>query len=144
MNLFGKYYSWVSVSIITAIILVVAYYLGSRTGKGKAVAADSEALQKELNTNQLTYDLSQYQAMSDSLFVAMNGFGDDEEAIYAIISKLRNKSDLLQLLKSFGSKRIQFTLGDSNLNQFFANRLNASEIAKINDILKRNNIQYEF
>jgi hypothetical protein len=144
MNLFGKYYSWFSVSIITAIILVVAYYLGNRTGKGKAAAADSEALQKELDNSQLTYEPSQYTSWADKLFVAMNGFTDDEEAIYSVIAKLRTKSDLLQLIKSFGSKRIQFTLGDSNLNQFFANRLESSEIAKINDILSRNSISYEF
>lgn len=144
MNLFGKSYSWFSVTIITAIILVVSYYLGNRTGKGKATAADSEALNKELKAGNLTYDLSQYAAMADNLFTAMFNIFDDEEAVYSVFSKLRNKSDLLQLIKSFGDRRMQFNWGESNLNKWITTKLDPNELAEVNDILSRNNISYEF
>jgi hypothetical protein len=144
MEVYGKYYSWTSVAIIVAIILVIAYYLGNRTGKGKAVSADTEALKKEIQKSELSYDQTTYEALADKLETAMYGYTDDEAAVYAVFAKLRNKSDLLQLITSFGERRIIFTWGNSNLNKWINNRLDASEIAKVNDILARNNITYNF
>lgn len=144
MNLFGKYYSWVTVAIIVTVILLISYYLGSRTGKGKAVSSASEALDSEMNKSQLTYELSQYSAMADNLDTAMFTVNDDEVAIYAVFSKLRNKSDLLQLIKAFGERRMQFNVGGTNLNKWITTKLTAAEIAEVNDILARNSIQYEF
>lgn len=143
MNLFGKYYSWLSVGIFAALVLVVAYYIGTRTGKGKATAAASEAQKKEFKKSALTYDLSQYSTWADNLYTAMFGI-NDEDAIYAVFSKLRTKSDLLQLISAFGSRRIQFTVGSNTLTEWIYNRLDKSEQAKINEILARNDIQFEF
>ncbi len=144
MNLFGKYYSWVSVVAVIAIILVIAYYIGTRTGKGKAGAANDEALKKELNQGTLSFEQSQYVAMADRLSTSMSGFTDDEDAVFSVISKLRTKSDVLNLIKSFGTRRPSFSIGTASLNEWFYLRLDESEIAKINEILSRNSIDYQF
>jgi hypothetical protein len=144
VNLFGNSYSLLSLGIFGFLVILAAYYLGGRTGKGKSLSANSDALNKELNNQALTYEMSQYIALADKLESSMSGFSDDEQGIYAVFSKLRNKSDLLQLIKSFGSRRPSFSLGTGPLNTWLNMRLEDSEIAQINDILSRNNIQYEF
>lgn len=141
MYLFGKSYNWQFAGIFGLIVLVIAYYLGNKTGKGKAA---NEPV-KDLNKSDLTYENSDYTSFADRLYIAMSGLmGDDEETIYSVISKLRTKSDVLQLIKSYGTRRLQWTLGNSNLNEWFNYRLNKEEISKVNDILGRNSIQYQF
>lgn len=144
MNILGKQYSWTTAGILAALVLVAAYYIGTRTGKGKSLSANSEALDKELKNGSLTYDLSQYGSLADKLETAMFPLNDDEDAVYSVMSKLRSKSDVLQLIKSFGERRLQFTWGGSTLNFWINYKLNNSEIKKINSLLSDAGINYEF
>lgn len=143
-NILEQQYSALSLGIFGFIVILAAYYLGSRTGKGKAISADSESLQKEIKQQPLTYDLSNYESMADKLEDAMYGFTNDKDAVFAVFSKLRNKSDVLQLIVSFGERRIIWTFGNANLNRWINNRFGSDDIAHINSILSRNNIAYEF
>jgi len=59
-----------------------------------------------------------------------------------MFGKLRTNSDVLQLIKSFG-ERGDFIYKEG-LTKWLASELNETEIAKVNDILKRNNITYQF
>lgn len=142
MNLFGKYYNWVSVTVITAIILVVAYYLGSRTGKGKAGAADIEALKKEISAGALTYEKTQYETFSQRLFIALYDLFSDEEEVLAVFTKMRTKSDVLQLITTFGKRGSWIQLGEKTLPEWLY--FKSFDVSKINDILQRNAIQFEF
>ncbi len=144
MKFLGKNYPWLNVGIFAAAVMLAAYYLGSRTGKGKSVSADSEALAAEMAQSPLTYETSQYDSYADKLYVAMHDISDDEETIYSVFNKMRNKSDVLKLILAYGEKRIPLTIGNSTLPQWISAKLNPKEIAKINDILQRNLIQYEF
>ena len=144
MNFNGKYYPWLSGAIFVALILGAAYYIGTRTGKAKKEGETDDVLKKEINKNELTFEQTQFASMADKLETAMYGYGDDENTIYAVFTKLRSRSDVLNLIKTFGERRMIFNLGTANLNQFISARLDTSEIAKVNDILSRNNIDYQF
>lgn len=137
----NKLLNW---GIFAVIAIVLFYVLGTRTGKGKETEDDEDKLDAEIKKKELTYDISQYLTFADKLYTAMSSIMDDEDAIYSVMTSLRTKSDVLQLIKSFGDRRIQFTLGSSPLSQWFQNRLSKSEIAKINEILSRNSISFQF
>lgn len=124
------------------IVLVVAYYLGSRTGKAKT--SGNNSISGEISKSALSYDLSQYVSFADRLQAAMYGFTDDEDAVYDVFSKMQTKSDVLQLITTFGNRRPIWHFGTTGLpiwiNTFFA----GSEIQHINEILAKNNIDYQF
>jgi hypothetical protein len=144
MNFQGKYYPWMGSAIFIAIVLAVAYYIGTRTGKAKQAGASEDVLKKEIQKTELTFEQTQFVSMADKLETSLYGFGDDENAVYSVFSKLRTKSDLLNLIKTFGNRRIIWTIGSANLNTWINNRLSTAEIAHLNDILSRNGIDYQF
>lgn len=144
MNTWLKQNTMLGIGLFVLVTLVIAYFFGSRTGKGKAEASEEKELQKEINQNPLSYEKSQFSGFADRLEQAMTGFADDEATIYAVFSKLRNRSDVLQLIEVFGNRRMSFTIGSSNLTTWLNYRLSKPEIGKINEILERNNINYQF
>ena len=145
MKIAGKSIEGMTFGIFAFVVLLVSYYFGTRTGKSKAAAAAGDILTKEITKSELTYDLPQYSIMADRCFDAVYDLGTDEEALYLVFGKLRNNSDMLQLIKSFGSRgNIVFQGGAKNLNEWISSDLNNVEIEKVNDILKRNNITYQF
>jgi hypothetical protein len=127
--------------IFALVTLVVAYWFGSRTGKGRGF---SDLVNKEITGNQLTYEPSQYLSFAERLEQAMYGLTDNENAVYAVFAKMRNKSDVLQLIKAFAERRMFLTIGKSDLGTWINYRLSNSEIEHINEILSRNNIDYSF
>ncbi len=139
-----KYLPYLKLLGVVVIALVIAYYIGSRTGKAKKENEAEDQLKKEIDRAALTYEQTQYSALADDLEAAMYGFRDNENTVYAVMAKMRNRSDLLQLIKSFGMRRIIWTWGNSNLNAWINNRLDTAEIAQVNDILARNSIDYQF
>lgn len=142
MNLFGKQYSWMSVGIFAALILLVSYYIGTRTGKGKAGAADVEAMKKEISAGALTYEKTQYETFAQRLYMALYDLFSDEEEVLAVFTKMRTKSDVLQLITTFGKRGTWIQLGEKTLPEwlYFKN----ADVSKINEILQRNAIQFEF
>jgi len=142
MKVAGRGIDGMTFGIFGFIVLLVAYYFGTRTGKSKAVAAAGDQLAKDISKTDLTYDLSQYTIFADRAYDAMYDFGTDEEALYVMFGKLRTNSDVLQLIKAFGVR------GDfiykEGLTKWLSSELNNIEIEKVNDILKRNNITYQF
>lgn len=139
-----KYLPWLKAIGVIVIALVIAYYVGTRTGKAKKESAADDILKKEIDKSAISFEQTQYSAYADKLESAMTGFSDNEKSIYAIIGKLNNKSDVLSLIKAFGQRRQSFSVGGANLITWFNNRLESSEIAEINDILSRKGIDYQF
>jgi hypothetical protein len=140
----AKYFPWLTGAAIIALILGAAYYIGTRTGKAKKEGQADDAIKKEIDKKELTFEQTQFASMATKLETAMFGYTDDENAVYAVFTKLRSRSDVLNLIKTFGERRMIFNLGNANLNQWINTRLDTSEIAKVNDILSRNNIDYQF
>lgn len=95
----------------------------------------------------LTYPVSNYVQFADSLYAARSGnkvLGTDEDAIYAVIEKMKNDLDVLNLIQAFGSRRKSFSWEDANLGGFLADELNEKEIEKVNSMLASKNIKYRF
>lgn len=121
-----------------------AYYFGSRTGKANATAAATDTLTSEIKSEPLTFELAQYETFAQKIYYAVFDFGTDEEAVYNVFSQLRTKSDVLQLIKTFGTRNILPGINDFTLPEWLYNDLTPSEIQHVNDILARNNINYIF
>lgn len=141
-----KKYPQLGAVILGVIVFVVFYYFGSRNGKAAAAGNDEGAAEQKAaeQANPLTYELSQYTAMADRLESAMFQINTDEPAVYDVFSKLRNKADMLKLNQVFGNRRQLWTWGGSNLARWISDQLDPDEIEHVNEILARNNIDYQY
>ena len=92
----------------------------------------------------LTYPIDNYNSFADRLYTETSGVFTDESAVYGIFRKLKNQSDLLQLLVSFGTRGHWYNGGQFDLSEWLYTGMSENEIAEINTILKNNNINYEF
>jgi hypothetical protein len=145
MKIAGKEVNVLGIGIFAFVVLLVAYYIGSRTGKAKTTASEIDTLVKDIKTDELTYDLSQYVNFADRVYICVYGVTEDEEGLYVVFGRMRTDSDVLQLIKAFGKRSGGFDFWyDKTLSEWLASDLNNVEIAKINDILKRNNITFQF
>lgn len=148
---------------ITAALALGAYLLFKKTGGiatsikkftgqqtteeiSKSTTADLKILnQKGVKA---TYYTSQYVLFADKLYNAMitsNPFDPtDEEAIYGVMRLMKNDVDINLLVKSFGTRRMEFSLKGGGLAAFLQDDLDAKELAKVNKILSDNNINYRF
>jgi hypothetical protein len=95
-----------------------------------------------------TYYASQYVQFADTLYNAMitsNPFdGTDEDAIYSVMRLMKNDVDINMLVKSFGTRRMEFSLKGGGLAAFLQDDLDKKEMAIVNKILSDNNINYKF
>ena len=95
-----------------------------------------------------TYYASQYVVFADKLYNAMitsNPFdGTDEDAIYSVMRLMKNDVDINMLVKSFGTRRMEFSLKGGGLAAFLQDYLDKKEMAIVNKILSDNNINYKF
>ena len=95
-----------------------------------------------------TYYASQYVVFADKLYNAMitsNPFdGTDEDAIYSVMRLMKNDVDINMLVKSFGTRRMEFSLKGGGLAAFLQDDLDKKEMAIVNKILSDNNINYKF
>lgn len=116
----------------------------TKSNKDTADQVDQELNEAGIN---LTYPLSNYSLMADQLQSAMFDAGTDESTIYAVMAKLKNPKDLLQLIKSFGLRtyyQFGWPQGNYNLGQWFQEELSTGEKDKVNQILAGNGINYQF
>jgi len=148
---------------ITAALAIGAYILFKKTGgiattikkfTGQQTTEDinkstTEDI-KKLSTLGMkpTYYASQYVLFADKLYNAMitsNPFnGTDEEAIYSVMRLMKNDVDINMLVKSFGTRRMEFSLKGGGLAAFLEDDLDKKELATVNKILSDNNINYRF
>lgn len=143
MNEIFKKFPSVGFALAALVAFVAAYYFGSRTGKAANANEAGDELASAVKANPLSYDYSTYVSLADKLETAMNGFGDDEEAIYNVFTRMKSKADVLKLIEVFGN-RIYVLWMAHPLTYWLSGKLTADEIQHINDILSRNNIDFSF
>jgi hypothetical protein len=144
MDIFKKYPA-LSLGIFALVAGLIAYYIGTRTGRGLSASAAAAQLDGEILANPLTYELSQYDVFADRLQSSMITLADDEAAIYAVFSKMRNRSDVLQLIKTFGSRGSWvWNVAGGSLSNWMALKLSNNEIGRINEILSDSKIDFQF
>ena len=135
----------IMISVIAAIVIAVAIFLIVKLKGGvKSIVNDDknnkliDEINKEQNTDDITLTQLQFNAYASSLKKALQGLGTDEKKIYNVFQQMNTRSDVLQLIKTFG------VVDGENLNEWLNDDLNAKEIDKINQILAEKGINYKF
>jgi len=93
----------------------------------------------EVEKNNLSFSISEFNSMANQLFNAMDGVGTSEDVIFSVFNKLQNKDDYNQLIKSFGirsSTSFMSSFG-GDLLVWLSDELSSSEIKKLNNILSK-------
>lgn len=103
---------------------------------------------------------SQFQALSESLVQAMNGCGTDEAMTFNVFKQMKNEADIRKLIATFGVRYYtpcaasqpisyaKYLWNDKSfgggLPSWLSYELSATELTKVNSILKGNGIKYSF
>lgn len=146
--------------IILLMVCVLAYFLYTFLKKIAAGKPDNQNLidnsQTELTVLQQAgevpnYTQTQFDGWADSLYKAMEGWGTDPEAIGNVFNYMRNKADVLKLIKTFGVREYQddgiwgINTKQMNLNEWLTTELSASDLNDyVNSKLKTQSINYTF
>lgn len=135
----------ITISVIAAIVIAVAIFLIVKLKGGvKSIVNDDknnkliDEINKEQNADDITLTQLQFNAYASSLKKALQGLGTDEKKIYNVFQQMNTRSDVLQLIKTFG------VVDGENLNEWLNDDLSAKEIDKINQILAEKGINYKF
>jgi hypothetical protein len=107
-----------------------------------------------------TYSDSQFEGFAQSLQIAMNSCGTDEEVIYNIFKMMKNGVDVRKLITAFGIRYYTPCAADQPisyarylwddksfggaLSSWLTYDLTSSEVNKVNEILRTNNVNYSF
>jgi len=143
--------------IAALVILYVAYnvllkvYTKLTAPKSSVDAAKDEL--KDLNQAGTGphYSEVQFKTWADTLEQAMSGQGTDEDQVKRIFEYMQNRADVLQLIKSFGTrdyaddKFLLWNVKPFNLNQWIGAEFDGPDTDfYINDVLKKRGIDYKF
>lgn len=107
-----------------------------------------------------SFGQSQYESFVLKLVLAMDGCGTDEQSVYNVFDAMKNKADVLQLIKTFGVRFYQPCAATSPIsytkwlydNESFGGGVSTwleydltnSEIQKINALLSKKGIDFKF
>lgn len=130
---------------VAILVLVIAIVIVFKYKDIKNLIIDKTANQKlvdEANTTIKVEDISitqdQFHTYAQKLYKAMKGAGTDEKAIYEVFEAMNSRSDVQQLIKTFGVK------DGENLAEWLYDDLGAGDIEHINAILATKSINYQF
>jgi predicted PurR-regulated permease PerM len=131
------------IAVVLMIVILVVSYFKLKKGttnlidviKNKQLADEADA---EINPDNISLTQVQINTLADKLHTAMSGMGTDEDAIFAVFNSLNTRSDLLQLIKTFGYR------DGETLQEWLVDDLSTSDISHINSILASRNINYIF
>lgn len=136
---------------VVFIAILVIYFIGRSYGKNAAKVSDDKELDKDIDKNKLSYPLTSYKQMADTLHSAMLGPGTDFSSIKNVFGLIKNESDLFQLSKSFGVRYSYIDYGlfqmpyfYGTLNYWLNDELSNSEKLTLLNLLKSKNITYSF
>ena len=130
----------IAVAVVCAFVLLI-WIISKVKGKIEDSIVNNKLVDEvnaEMDVNQTTLTQSQLNTLSTKIYSALKGVGSDEDAVYSAFEEVQNRTDLLQLIKTFGVK-------DSlTIKEWLYDDLSVDEIAHINNILASKNINYVF
>jgi hypothetical protein len=94
-----------------------------------------------------SYPNSQYSAWAEKLQYALNYANTDENAVYSVFEKLKNQADLNKLITIFGKRAIEyfpFMFQDETLSEAITSQMDGNEVQKVNGILAKKGINFNF
>lgn len=128
---------------VVAVIIIVFIIYKYKDIKGMIV--DKKADQKlvdEVNKSIVVEDITipqdQFNVYAKKLYRAMKGNGTDEDAIYEVFNAMNSRSDVMQLIKTFG------VVEEETLAEWLYDDLNSGEIMHLNSIMASKGINYQF
>ncbi|MEI6574798.1 MAG: hypothetical protein WCO63_01315 [Bacteroidota bacterium] len=143
----------ISYAIWAVIIALVGIYAVRRIIKliddMKARKAENDLI-NSINPAALTFPATQYSIFADELAAAFDGLGTDNTALNDVMEKMGSNSDVLQLMKAFGTRESKhsanfgLTSFSGNLTQQISNELSSGEKEKLNAILTVKGITVTF
>lgn len=154
--------SWAKGVIAVAGVAIVYFTTNSiiKSIKRKKEAQDDKNLLQDTQEDiknlerqgvKQTLSNSQLEAFSQKLAEAFNDCGTTEESVYLVMRSLKNKADLLALIKTYKTRPFsgcaaQFEFYDLRytLPRAIESELDSAETKKVNDILRGKNIDYQF
>lgn len=137
----------IAATVIVLIVAVIIVFRILKWMKGKQVTPGSDEKIKPPNPAKLSHSLNQFALFADTIQEAVSYSTDDEKAIYAVFNEMNVPEDVDQLIISYGVRKYTQPLGfwmiKGNLISTLHNKLDHSEIAKINSILNKKGINYK-
>lgn len=133
------------VGLILVVRGLVKHQKGGNSDGTKPSVAPSIADMK-IEAKNLSISLDTAALMAQTLYQAMASFGTDEDAIYAVFSKVKSKDDLLLLIKQFGLRKNLWgsragIIGQNvNLITWLNTDLSKRELKKIRPLFDRFNV----
>jgi hypothetical protein len=139
----------VFVLIIIAFIWIVRNAIkGAVRGAEGAVQNVSETAVLQASGIKPSYSDSQYKAMAQKLFDAMDGAGTYDDDVYAVFDKLNNDIDFIKLDKAFGvreaSDNLFGAIPSEDMRGWIRDDLSAAQIVTLNKRLKANGVSKRF
>lgn len=122
-------------AITVAIICLLLFILyrqakGAIEGFGTKVQSQSTLSVLQSQGIKPSYGSDTYAKFADQMEIAMKGAGTTEGTIYKVYSYMHNDADMVKLNQAFGIR------GEATLREWLVGDLDASEIAKINELLR--------
>ena len=113
---------------------------------GRNFDKDAEASRRESYSRiRPTYPDYVYKDFADTLDTAiLRESSEDENAVYGVFEKCRNISDVNKIIEAFGKRRQMFTLTWIGLPAAINNYFSFKEKVKLNGILAKKGIKYQF
>ena len=151
MDFFKKLPIWGQIAVLLVAVFVVYKLIKKVTTPTPPPPSPQPAgddLQKlEQSGVKTSFPNSQYSAWSEKLQYALNYLNTDETAVYSIFNTLKNQADLLKLIQTFGSRKIEmfpFVFQTSTLSEAIQSQMDEDEITKLNGILAKKGINFNF
>lgn len=134
--------------ITTGVVVLLAGFAISRVIKAKPFIPQVPAI-PEVPTGDskgYTYVAQQYADFADQIANALSGAGSDEQLVYTIFKKLKNRADVLALINAYGRRSIATPYGwdtdPMTLSETLYYDLDQKEILTINNIIKNTNYAF--
>lgn len=132
------------------VFLIVTIWVLRNAIKG-AIQGASDKIQQQSETTMLqaqgikpSYSDSEYKSMANKLFDAMDGYGTDDDVVFAQFDRLNNDVDFIKLDKAFGvrtaSDNFFGLIEPTDLRGWIRDDLSSESIATLNQRLKQSGI----
>ncbi|PWD98805.1 hypothetical protein [Marinilabilia rubra] len=146
-GIIDKSFSLMKVVFLTAITAGGGFFIYKKIKGNTKVTPGNNLSKLQISKTGLSYSDSEYGIMAQSLYLAMDGPGTDEETIFAILQSMRNRDDLLMLIKAFGIRRYGIVTSlwfgnDLNLVGWLNEELGSSDKAKVRSIFNNLNVPF--
>jgi len=130
----------VTVIVIVLVLIVLALKFFRSFLENSKIKSESlgEELALEAQGVQQSYSTAKYKQFANKLYVAFDGMGTDENAVYSVFGQMNNDLDIIKLNTAFGIKE------ETDLTGWILSELSSSELMKLNNILANKGINHQY